>query len=102
MFKQQLRESKAKNKNFDFFQQVADELNLKNPILMESLKQKKKVRVPMYFKSFQELFNVKTKGITCPKCKSDGVTYYDYQGRSGDEGMISKCTCETCGFKFDM
>lgn len=40
--------------------------------------------------------------LCCPRCKSDQVSYYLYAARSGDEGMVSRCLCQTCKHRFQL
>ncbi len=53
---------------------------------------------------YNSLANKKNLGyesiITCGKCKSKEVEYYQIQSRSADEPMTNKCLCLNCGHRF--
>ena len=39
----------------------------------------------------------KTTSVTCGKCKSNQIEFYQKQTRSGDEGMTIFYSCTKCG-----
>jgi DNA-directed RNA polymerase subunit M/transcription elongation factor TFIIS len=55
-------------------------------------------------KKMKEAFEVKAVAmidtIYCKKCKSNKISYYDYQIRSSDESASTFFTCLNCNFKW--
>ena len=94
--------------------------NLKNPIIVEKLRQNNIKPHEMSFLTHVELLSEKwkqqiedkklrletkffpkieasTDNFTCGKCKSKACTYYQLQTRSADEPMTTFVTCTLCG-----
>lgn len=94
--------------------------NIKNPIILEKIKNKQIMPHKVAFMNHQELYPEKwnekleekrlrlqnkffpkieasTDNFTCGKCKSTACTYYQLQTRSSDEPMTTFVTCTKCG-----
>lgn len=88
--------------------------NLKNNYVLENIKNNKwepseiaefsrETMNPDFWQKLQEdrlpkKSKERVKGpVKCPRCKSWYTTHMQLQTRSGDEGMVSKCSCLDCG-----
>lgn len=95
-------------------------INLKNPVLMQKLKNKEfkahelafmthQNMVPEKWESlieekrirdknkFQPVLEASSDDFTCRKCKSKKCSYYQLQTRSADEPMTTFVSCLDCG-----